>query len=165
MQESAPSRSRNPTERNSAARSPHNDRTAARLSGPGFRVTTRNIAARVSGADTGCARARKPSAALRALFGSGFIGCHPWRAHGISLFEMPRSPRVRRLRAEAYHRPARNVHAAVRLNARLGCVHVKPQPSEKKGRECSRPGDLLRADCCLRRSFVVELQADVEGVV
>jgi hypothetical protein len=32
-----------------------NDRAAARLSAPGFIVATRKIAARVSGADTGCA--------------------------------------------------------------------------------------------------------------
>ena len=54
-QERPPSRSRNSTARNSAERSPQKDRTVARLSGPGFIVTTRKIAARVSGAATGWA--------------------------------------------------------------------------------------------------------------
>src|SRR5262249_4749755 len=40
--------------------SAQNDRTAARLSGPGFIVTTRKIAARVSSADTGCGTAIAP---------------------------------------------------------------------------------------------------------
>jgi hypothetical protein len=56
-QESPPSRSRNSTARTSAARSPHNERRAARFSGPGLSVATRKIAARVSGAATACARA------------------------------------------------------------------------------------------------------------
>ena len=56
-QERPASRSRNSTARINARRSAQNDRTAARLSGPGFIVTTRKIAARVSGADTGCATA------------------------------------------------------------------------------------------------------------
>src|SRR5262249_52997982 len=54
-QERPASRSRNSTARINPARSAQNDRTTARLSGPGFIVTTRKIAARVSGADTGCA--------------------------------------------------------------------------------------------------------------
>src|ERR1700730_5037123 len=56
-QERPASSSRNSTARINAGRSAQNDRTAARLSRPGFIVTTRKIAARVSGADTGCARA------------------------------------------------------------------------------------------------------------
>jgi len=44
-------------------RSPHNDRTLARLSTPGFTVTTRNIAARVSGATTACGVTREGLAA------------------------------------------------------------------------------------------------------
>ncbi len=56
-QERPASRSRNSTARINARRSAQNDRTAARLSGPGFIVTIRKIAARVSGADTGCATA------------------------------------------------------------------------------------------------------------
>jgi hypothetical protein len=39
--------------------SPHNDRTLVRLSTPGFTVTTRNIAARVSGVTTGCGATRE----------------------------------------------------------------------------------------------------------
>ncbi len=57
-QERPPSRSRNSTARNSAARSPQNDRRVARLSKPGFTVATRKIAARVSGAATGCGNGR-----------------------------------------------------------------------------------------------------------
>ena len=53
-QESRPSRSRKPTAFRRAARSPQKARTAAACSGPGFTVTTRKIAARVSVAVTGC---------------------------------------------------------------------------------------------------------------
>src|SRR6516164_2932442 len=56
-QERLASRSRKSTARISAGRPPHNDRTASRLLGPGFIVATRKIAARVSGADTGCGTA------------------------------------------------------------------------------------------------------------
>ena len=52
--ERSSSRSRNPTARTSAARSAQSERTAWRLSSPGFSATTRKIAARVSGAATGC---------------------------------------------------------------------------------------------------------------
>ena len=55
--ESRASRSRNSTARTNAARSARNDRTAARSCGPGLMVTMRKIAARVSGADTGCGTA------------------------------------------------------------------------------------------------------------
>ena len=47
-QERFASISRKPTARSSAGRSAHNDRTAPRLAAPGFIVTTRKIAARVS---------------------------------------------------------------------------------------------------------------------
>src|SRR5262249_27425835 len=49
------SRSRNSTARINPPTSAQNDRTAELFSGPGFIVTIRKIAARVSGADTGCA--------------------------------------------------------------------------------------------------------------
>ncbi len=55
-QESCPSWSRNPTAPSTPARSPQSDRTAARFSAAGFTVTIRKIAARVSGATTGCGR-------------------------------------------------------------------------------------------------------------
>ena len=58
-QESRPSMSRNPTARTSAARSAQKERTVARFSVPGLTVMTRKIAARVSGAATGCATAGK----------------------------------------------------------------------------------------------------------
>src|SRR5262245_55461504 len=73
-----PSRSRKPTARRRAARSPQTARTAARCSGPGFTVTTRKMAAGVSGATTGCGiaagmgdtllqpRNARPAAVLRA---------------------------------------------------------------------------------------------------
>ena len=51
--DSCPSRSRKPTARRRAARSPHNARTAASFSRPEFTVTTRKMAARVSCATTG----------------------------------------------------------------------------------------------------------------
>src|SRR5580658_828919 len=82
-QERSPSRSRNPTARNNAARSPQNDRRDARLSKPGFSVATRKIAARVSGAATGCARARKPRQASGALIGSPFIWMSSWIVLGF----------------------------------------------------------------------------------
>ena len=53
-QDSRPSRSRKPTARTSAVRSPHSARAAASDSSPGFRVTTRKIAALVRVAATGC---------------------------------------------------------------------------------------------------------------
>jgi hypothetical protein len=45
---------RNSTARNSVGRSAQNDRTVERWFGPGFIVTIRKIADRVSGAATGC---------------------------------------------------------------------------------------------------------------
>ena len=82
-QERPPSKSRNSTARNSAARSPQNERTVARLSKPGLIVATRKIAARVSGAATACAMAGKPPAVSGALIGSGSIGCRPGGVRGI----------------------------------------------------------------------------------
>ena len=73
-QESCPSRSRNSTARSRAERSAQKERRVARLSVPGFRVTTRKIAARVSEAATGCATAGKLATGWGALFGSGSIG-------------------------------------------------------------------------------------------
>src|SRR5580698_8630926 len=54
MQERAPSRARKPTERRRAERSALRERTAARFSSPGLMVTTRKIAAGVSGEETSC---------------------------------------------------------------------------------------------------------------
>src|ERR1700734_933261 len=70
MQDRPASILRNSTARKIPLRSPQNERRIARLSGPGFSVTTRKIAARVSGATIGCATA---CAALGALFGSESI--------------------------------------------------------------------------------------------
>ena len=53
MQERPASRSRISTARKIPLRSPQNDRTEARACGSDFRVTIRNIAARLSGAATG----------------------------------------------------------------------------------------------------------------
>src|SRR5438094_10455187 len=53
-QERVPSCSRNPTERTRADRSAQRDRIIPRLLVPGLIVTTRKIAARVSGVATGC---------------------------------------------------------------------------------------------------------------
>src|SRR5208282_2799473 len=83
-QERPPSRSRNSTARNSAARSPQNDRRVARLSIPGLSVATRKIAARESGAATGCASTGKPLAASGALIGSDSIICQ-----GVLIFPFP----------------------------------------------------------------------------
>ena len=58
---------------NQLARSPQNESSVARLSGPGLSVATRKMAARVSGADTGCATADNVVANSDVLFGSGFI--------------------------------------------------------------------------------------------
>ncbi len=58
MQDNRPSRSRNPTARSRLAMSAHSERTAVSASGPGLTVTTRKIAAGVSGAATSCDSAR-----------------------------------------------------------------------------------------------------------
>ena len=73
------------------ARSPQNDRTVARACGSGFRVTTKNIAARLSGAATGCARNARLCGALAAAFGSGSMRRNPG---GL------KEPRVRRSSAK-----------------------------------------------------------------
>src|SRR5262249_29091180 len=57
-------------------------RTIARLSGPGFIVTTRKIAARVSGADTGCATA---IASVSDRFSEWAFGALPIRLAGVML--------------------------------------------------------------------------------
>src|SRR5712692_9615474 len=59
--ERLPSSSRKPTERTREARFPQNDRITARLPAPGLTVTTRKIAARVSGVDTGWGTVRRAS--------------------------------------------------------------------------------------------------------
>ena len=66
-QERFPSMSRKPTARSSAGRSPQNDRTTPRLAAPGFIVTTRKIAARVSDCATACGTTGGPfvSAAVK----------------------------------------------------------------------------------------------------
>jgi len=53
----------------SAAKSAQKDRTLLRFSAPGITVTTRKIAARVSGIATGCGNADKPSDALGFVIG------------------------------------------------------------------------------------------------
>ena len=82
-QESPPSRSRNSTARTSAARSPQNERTVARFSGPGLSVATRKIAARVSGAATACASAGDLPAATGSSVESGFIEFGPCVGNNI----------------------------------------------------------------------------------
>src|SRR6202011_6280750 len=72
-QERFPSGSRKPTVRSSAARSPHNDRTAAPLAAPGLIVTTRKIAARVRGAATGWGIGLELSAAAGMVIGSDSV--------------------------------------------------------------------------------------------
>src|SRR6202034_4013407 len=67
-QESPASRSRNSTARTRPAKSAQNERTAAEFSSPGLIVTTRKIAARVSGADTGCATTVSGSEVASAIF-------------------------------------------------------------------------------------------------
>ena len=82
---------------------------------PGLTVTTRKIAARVSGADTGCATARTTPAASGAVIGSDSIDGIPWRVRGISL-QRPRSRRVRtlagRVSSPADDRPCRRASSA-----------------------------------------------------
>src|SRR3989442_8742973 len=67
--ERLPSSSRKPTERTSAARSAQKDRIAPRFPAPGLTVTTRKIAARVSGIATGCGCAGEPSDAKAFVIG------------------------------------------------------------------------------------------------
>src|SRR5580693_3653149 len=66
-QERFPSISRKPTARNSAGRSPQNDRTASRLSSPGLTVATIKIAARVNAWTTACGAGGKPDCAPDAV--------------------------------------------------------------------------------------------------
>src|SRR4029077_18429600 len=61
---------RKPTARNSAARSPQNDRTAARFSAPGLTVTTTKIAARVKARSTGWGTGGRSDGAPGAVIGS-----------------------------------------------------------------------------------------------
>src|SRR5580658_9397094 len=76
MQETAPSRSRNPTARTTPERSAQKDRTAARFSSPGLMVTTRKIAERVSAEETSCETASS-GADAGALMGSDAIAIQP----------------------------------------------------------------------------------------
>ena len=72
---------------------------------PGFTVTTRKIAARVSGAATGCATARTASLTLRASSsGRASSGCHPSKAQD-------RAVRAKGCR-QAYHPLTKSVHWA-----------------------------------------------------
>src|SRR5205807_9071593 len=73
IQERLPSGSRNPTARNNAPRSAHNERTAAPLSAPGLIVTIRKIAARVRGAATGWGIGLELSAAAGMVIGSDSV--------------------------------------------------------------------------------------------
>ena len=86
------SRSRNSTARIKAGRSAQNDRTAVRLSGPGFIVTTRKIAARVSGADTGCATAIASISERASELASGRAG--------------PMAPRIKTERFQPHAQPS-----------------------------------------------------------
>src|SRR5262245_51072693 len=144
------SMSRNSTARNSAERSPQNDRRIARLSAPGLTVTTRKIAARVSGADTGCGTTRKPPAAPGVANGSESIG---WYPVGVRRTLTPAcSPRVRTLRTQAYHRPPTNVHATCHVLASLAprqqrCDPARGLPLLAQGQGCDHDG---HADECAR---------------
>ncbi len=82
MQDSPASMLRNSTARKIPLRSPQNDRRVARLSVPGFSVTTRKIAARESRATIGCATI---SSALGALFESDSILFPPASTFPIAL--------------------------------------------------------------------------------
>jgi len=98
------SRSRNSTARISAESSAQNERTAARLSGPGFMVTTRKIAARVSGADTGCETMPPWMPAFAAVIGELSLS-GIWRELGSIHIASPtsgwqRAPDARRAAAE-----------------------------------------------------------------
>src|SRR5580704_531607 len=59
-QERSPSISRKPTARNSAGRSPQNDRTVSRLAPPELTAATIKIAARVKVPTTACGTGGKP---------------------------------------------------------------------------------------------------------
>ena len=73
-QDRLPPMSRKPTARNSAPRSAQSDFTVAALALPGFTVTTRKIAARVSGAATGCGTGGGASTGADAVIGLASTG-------------------------------------------------------------------------------------------
>jgi hypothetical protein len=107
------------------AKSPQNERRVARFSGPGLSVTTRKIAARVSGAATGCASAGTPTAASGALIGSGLIGCRPWwRAIRSSKYgsHSPAKVWTASLPSPAEERPTASARDAA------GAMNVIPMP-------------------------------------
>src|SRR6516162_2827236 len=90
MQERAPSTSRKPTARRSAERSAQRERTGARFSSPGLIVSTRKIAARVSGVAMDCETAA--GADVWALVGSDAIGSQPAGAGRKSPSKSPARP-------------------------------------------------------------------------
>ena len=69
MHDSPASMSRNPTARTSPERSAHSVRRVARFSVPGLMLTTRKIAARLSGANTACGTAAGLSGASCRIIG------------------------------------------------------------------------------------------------
>src|SRR5262245_29668349 len=85
MQERSSSAARKPTARRSAERSAQSERTGARFSSPGLIVTTRKIAARVSGEETVCETATA-GADARGLMGSDAIRIQPAAAGRKSAF-------------------------------------------------------------------------------
>ena len=116
-QERPPSRSRNSTARNSAARSPQNDRRIARLSEPGFIVRQEDRGA----SEWRSYRLRDGTQATRHFRRGHRTGLHrmvPGRLHGISRFKEPRSPRMLTFGPRPYHHLLTNVHAA---SARAVC--------------------------------------------
>ena len=73
--------------RNSAGRSPQNDRRAARIIETRLGGDPRKMAARVSGAATGCGTVRRPRPTSGALIGVDFIWMSPVSTRGNSLVE------------------------------------------------------------------------------
>src|SRR5215472_9485371 len=126
------SASRNPTARNSAARSPHSDRTAATLSSPGLIVTTRKIAARVSGAATSCGFALEVPAAAGVFIGSNSVGW--WVVYLGEACQIACSPDHdnlgdnRRARPNPFHRYSKAQHRPDRLHRQSYLIrHCRPQ--------------------------------------
>ena len=131
MQDSRPLRSRNPTARKRFAMSVHKERTAVSASGPGLTVTTRKIAADVSGVATGCGNALACPARPGVVIQSVSVGLVP---------------------REALSRPARPARSgtrpcdrrAARASGRCGIAICasRPQPARRGGparRTASRP--------------------------
>ncbi len=132
MQERPASRSRISTARKIPLRSPQNDRTVARVCGSGLRVTTRNIAARLSGAATGLSQGRHALRGISCVFRIGFHRIQSW---GLTEFRGAKYRSLtRRLSGKGYHRLPTNVYNSPDFCDSTLEVQRSSQPSRNPAR-------------------------------